>query len=129
MRFDIEQPKLNKQNSHFGNRYADLGEVLRVVNAYCDKARSSIEQTVRDGVFETTLRDCEGNPVETVSIPFVLGKQEPQGVGSALTYYRRYGLCLLFQLVAEEDDDGNATRVTAKKTKKTKTETKDEVEW
>jgi hypothetical protein len=33
-----------------------------------------------------------------------------QELGSALTYCRRYGLLLLFNLVGEEDDDGNAAQ-------------------
>lgn len=32
----------------------------------------------------------------------------PQEYGSALTYARRYGLCLLLNIASEEDDDGNS---------------------
>jgi hypothetical protein len=33
-----------------------------------------------------------------------------QGVGSALTYSRRYALCSVMNLVADEDDDGQAAK-------------------
>lgn len=37
----------------------------------------------------------------------VLDKQNSQGVGSALTYMRRYALVSAFGIVTEADDDGN----------------------
>ena len=37
-----------------------------------------------------------------------LQQDNAQGVGSALTYLRRYGLSALVGIVADEDDDGNA---------------------
>lgn len=41
-------------------------------------------------------------------MPLLLTKQDPQGLGSALTYARRYSLCAVLNLVADDDDDGNA---------------------
>jgi hypothetical protein len=40
-------------------------------------------------------------------MPLLLTKQDPQGLGSALTYARRYSLCAVLNLVADDDDDGN----------------------
>ena len=37
-----------------------------------------------------------------------LTKADAQGVGSAITYGRRYGLAAIVGIVADEDDDGNA---------------------
>lgn len=37
-----------------------------------------------------------------------LAKHDPQGVGSAITYARRYALGCMTGVVTEEDDDGNA---------------------
>jgi hypothetical protein len=42
-------------------------------------------------------------------MPLLLGGQiDSQGLGSALTYARRYSLCAVLNLVADEDDDGRA---------------------
>lgn len=41
-------------------------------------------------------------------------KSTPQGMGSAYTYGRRYGLAALLGIVADEDDDGNAASAPAK---------------
>lgn len=114
----VENPKLNAVNPHFGNRYADLGEVLRVVEAALE-SKEHIYQTVLEEspgcpYFRTQIIK-DGAAILTNHIPFIVGKQDPQGVGSALTYYRRYGLVLLFNLVAEEDDDGNAATPRPKK--------------
>ncbi len=40
-------------------------------------------------------------------VPLIIGKQDMQGLGSAMTYARRYGLMSLAG-IAPEDDDGNA---------------------
>lgn len=39
-------------------------------------------------------------------IPLILQKNDMQGLGSAITYARRYGLSSLLGIVTEEDDDG-----------------------
>ena len=36
----------------------------------------------------------------------ILDNDSPQGMGSAITYARRYGLCAMLGIVADEDDDG-----------------------
>jgi hypothetical protein len=34
-------------------------------------------------------------------------KSDPQSIGSAITYHRRYALCSILGLNVDEDDDGN----------------------
>jgi hypothetical protein len=41
-------------------------------------------------------------------IPLLLDKGNSQGLGSALTYARRYALVSVLNLTADEDDDGNS---------------------
>lgn len=40
-------------------------------------------------------------------MPLLLDKQNPQGLGSALTYAKRQSLMAVVGIVGEEDDDGN----------------------
>ena len=49
------------------------------------------------------------------TLPLILGKRDMQGLGSAVTYARRYALMSVLGLVADEDDDGNAASRPAKK--------------
>jgi hypothetical protein len=44
---------------------------------------------------------------EIAAIPLP-ATEDPQKLGSAITYYRRYAIVTLLGLVTEEDDDGNA---------------------
>lgn len=110
--YDIPNPKLNKSNSHFGNRYADLEEVVKTVRPFLEATGLGVVQTVQyvdsAAVFVSQLVDTEGNVKRQVAFPFDPGKAGPQAIGSALTYARRYGYLLLFDLVGEEDDDGEA---------------------
>lgn len=39
------------------------------------------------------------------TMPLLLTKQDPQAMGSAITYARRYSLCAVLNLVADDDDD------------------------
>jgi hypothetical protein len=58
---------------------------------------------------ETILLHVSGEFVSsTAQIP--LGKNEPQGYGSALTYLRRYSLAALLGIVADDDDDASAAQ-------------------
>ncbi len=54
---------------------------------------------------------ASGEALES-TMPLLLDKQNAQGLGSAITYARRYMLMSMLGLVADEDDDGNrASRV------------------
>ena len=63
-------------------------------------------QPIQDGQVKSVIIDNEGNHVESsIFLPEI---NDPQKLGSAITYYRRYTLQSLLALQAE-DDDGNAT--------------------
>jgi hypothetical protein len=55
----------------------------------------------------TRLMHSSGQWIEDGGVPLILSKDDMQGLGSALTYSRRYGLMSMVG-VAPEDDDGNA---------------------
>lgn len=57
----------------------------------------------------TILIDVESGENIDETFPLVLAKQDPQGVGSAITYMRRYAIVSMLGLNCDEDDDGNAT--------------------
>lgn len=104
----VENPKHNKKNSYFGNSYADLESILTSLNDVVQSHGFRLHQTVVDGVkFNTSLVDVKDEDAVIIGVvtPFILQDETPQGVGSALTYYRRYGALLIFNLVGEEDDD------------------------
>lgn len=59
-------------------------------------------------VCSTRLIHASGQWIETWTPILVAEGANAQGWGSALTYARRYGLCALLAITADEDDDGNA---------------------
>lgn len=97
-------------NPHFKSRYADLSSVIDACKAALNKHGISFLQAVRASdagvVVETILLHSSGEWIgDELTLP--VSKNDAQGVGSAITYGRRYGLQSLVGIPAE-DDDGNA---------------------
>jgi hypothetical protein len=116
----INMGKALKQasNPHFRSKYADLGSVmdacLPALNAH---GIAVIQPTGEDelGWFvETILIHGESGEQLSCRVPLIVGKNDMQGYGSAVTYARRYGLMAMAG-IAPEDDDGNAAAKAAPK--------------
>jgi len=101
----------DRTNPHFKNRYATLDAILDTIRPTLAKHGLSVvqgasEQTTGFNV-ETWLIHSSGEYIgNVVAVP--VSKQDAQGVGSALTYGRRYGVSALLALSTDEDDDGEA---------------------
>ena len=97
-------------NNFFKSKYANLEEVIRVVKAAFEANGLSFVQFPISGEgtagVETIILHESG---EFISNEFMLkcAKSDPQGMGSAITYARRYGLQSACG-IPSEDDDGNA---------------------
>ena len=106
---EIENASKNAKNDHFRNRYADLAEVLNTVRpVFAKNGIAIIQSPTLDGnvvSVETMLMHSSGEWIsDSCSTP--VSKNDAQGIGSAITYMRRYSLAA-FAGVAQEDDDGN----------------------
>lgn len=108
---EVKNPTKNKQNPHLKNWYADLTAVLAVVLPTFSKHKLAVTQLPceLDGepAMQTLLLHESGEWVETVT-KIRPTKTDPQSVGSAQSYARRYALQCLAGIAAEDDDDGNA---------------------
>lgn len=99
-------------NPHYRSRYADLSAVWDACRAALSANGLSVVQMPTDADegrvgLTTMLLHASGQYISgTVSTR--LQKDDAQGVGSALTYLRRYALAAMVGVVADEDDDGNA---------------------
>lgn len=106
---EIENASKNTVNGHFKNRYADLAEVLNTIREPFSKRGLSFVQfpSFSDGVahVETMLMHESGEWISSVASAPV-SKHDAQGVGSAVTYLRRYSAAAMAG-IAQEDDDGN----------------------
>lgn len=107
----MEAVKKAASNPHFKTKYADLSEVVEsVVPALNDAGIGVIQAPAFDGkwVTITTTFLHESGASLSGSLQMLPSKTDPQGVGSAITYGRRYSL-LAMTGAAPEDDDGNAS--------------------
>ena len=91
--------------------YVDLPGVWEAIRPLLAKNGLSVVQTFTawaDGpTIVTTLMHKSGQWVSS-ELFLKPAKSDPQGVGSAITYARRYALAAMVGVVADEDDDGNA---------------------
>jgi len=100
----------SESNSFFKSKYANLEEVIKVVKEQFSANGLSFVQFPVSGEgtagVETIIMHESG---EFISNQFLLkcSKSDPQGMGSAITYARRYGLQSACG-IPSEDDDGNA---------------------
>lgn len=105
----------NKVNPHFKNKYADLAAVIEAVRKpLCDNGLS-VSQTTEliapeSFILRTTLYHTSG---QWLACEYPLpSAANPQQLGSALTYARRYSLSCITCIAADEDDDGDQASAT-----------------
>lgn len=110
-----ELPKLQKDaiNPHFKNRYISLDSLMAAIRPVLSKhGLVWITTPCRDEQGEPALSyrlvHADSGEFEGGTMPLLLTKQDPQGLGSAITYARRYSITAMLGLVADEDDDANA---------------------
>lgn len=107
---EVEHAHKNATNPHFRNRYADLTEVIDTVRPVLAKHGLSVVQFPGyvDGVttLESVLLHESGEWISGTA-GARMQKDDPQGVGSALTYLRRYSLAAVCG-ISQDDDDGEA---------------------
>lgn len=101
----------DSSNPFFKSKYADLNAVREACQTLLNGEGVLISQPViqKDGknYLRTELTHAESGEFVASDVEIVCAKQnDPQALGSAITYARRYGLQALVGLGAE-DDDGN----------------------
>lgn len=105
-----ESVKKAATNPAFKTKYADLSQVVEgVIPALNGAGVGVLQFPSYDGELvgvATTFLHESGSSV-TATLHLRPSKSDPQGVGSAITYARRYSL-LAMTGAAPEDDDGNA---------------------
>ena len=85
-------------------QYADLADVLDHVRGPLTKNGLAIIQIVTPGMLITRLVHESGQSFES-NYPLPQTAIDPQSMGSAITYARRYSICPLLGIAGETDDD------------------------
>jgi hypothetical protein len=99
----LKKAMKDSTNPHFKSRYADLESVIDAMREPFAENGLAVLQSVRDTYLETTITHLSGESI-TTSVPFVVTKNDMQGVGSAITYARRYGLAAACGITQTDDD-------------------------
>ena len=106
---EFQGAKKTAVNPHFKNEYFSLDDIVHATTPLLTKHGLYVSHriTCADSVtlMVTSVSDESGDCISS-SIPLPVS-QNPQAMGSAITYYKRYNLCSLLN-IAEADDDGNA---------------------
>ncbi len=97
----------NSKNPFFKSKYLDLTSLLEAVEPLLQKHDLLLLQPISLSVVSTEIWDASTGEricVSNMQIPESI--TDPQKIGSAVTYLRRYTLKSLLA-IAEADDDGN----------------------
>lgn len=104
---DVKHASKDSNNPHFKNDYASLESVIDATKiALLKQDITTLQGMNPEGSSLTTrLQHSSGEFIET-ELKLVVSKQDMQGLGSAITYGRRYALAAIMN-ISQQDDDGN----------------------
>ena len=116
--------KKDAKNPFFKSSYASLSNILDAIKIPLAESDLSFSQhPMGENGLSTILMHKSG---EWIGSHFTMKpvKNDPQGIGSCITYMRRYALSAILGLNIDEDDDGNQASGN-----NDKAETKSELPW
>lgn len=106
----------DKTNPYFKSKYATLTALVEGTKKDLAECGLAVSQLLDgDGSVTTMLIDASGEYLSS-TIKLNPTKPDPQGVGSAVSYARRYAYASILGLVSDEDDDGNEASKPKKET-------------
>ena len=108
-KLEIGKVAKNAKNPHFKNTYADLNALIEAVEPILLEKGLVLLQPIKEGRVFTIITSIEdSNSIESyIDLPINLN---PQQLGSAVTYFRRYTLQSLLSLQAVDDDGQHASQ-------------------
>lgn len=108
-KLEIGKVAKNAKNPHFKNTYADLNALIEAVEPILLDKGLVLLQPIKEGKVFTIITDIESSDcIESyIDLPNNLN---PQQLGSAVTYFRRYTLQSLMSLQAVDDDGQHASQ-------------------
>ena len=112
--------KKDSINPFYKSKYASLDTIWETIRKPLSENGLSVAQTMDvdndKSVMETTLYHTSGEWISGTQLVNPV-KNDPQGLGSAITYARRYSLSAILGLVSDDDDDANTATKPAQEAK------------
>ena len=100
---EIEAIIKDANNPYFKSNYADINAMLEQLQPLLNKYKVCIEQPINDSKVFTILTCVDTGQSKSSSLELQL-VSDPQKLGSAITYYRRYTLQGLLGIRTKDDD-------------------------
>ena len=106
---EMSHARLDGVNPHFRSRFATLASVIDATRPALSKHGIAVVQLpgYSEGRVTVTTRLMWGDESVECTAETRPKKDDPQAMGSAVTYLRRYSLAAICGIAAEDDDDGN----------------------
>ena len=105
----IGSAKKEADNPFFHHKYADLGSVMEACKEHLNANGITVLQPVMGTVLETILLHESGEWMASETPIVCQTANDPQKLGSAISYARRYGLQSMMFIPAEDDDANTAS--------------------
>ncbi len=96
------------ENPFFKSKYLPLEAIQEKLNPVLQDKGMVVFHITKENHVITIVADVESGEMLESAFPLPVGL-DPQKVGSAITYGKRYNLGALFNIITDEDDDGNST--------------------
>ena len=101
----------DSKNPFFKSNYLSLNGLIDAVDEVLEDNGLIMLQPIEDGKVKTQIFDIDEGRTSIIESEMTLPNiQDPQKLGSAITYYRRYTLQSLLGLQAQDDDGNTSTR-------------------
>jgi hypothetical protein len=109
---DLPEIGLDAENPHFKSKFASLPNITKIVLPKLAEQGLSFTAggAIVEGQFGLSAALLHTSGEERSGF-FPIIATDPQKIGSAITYARRYMLASLTGIVADADDDGNAASI------------------
>ena len=95
------------KNPFFKSSYVTLDKIVSVLTPILNEQWLVVIHTNIQNWVETKVIDIETDMFET-SVFIVEWIKDPQKMWAVLTYWKRYNLASLFNIISDRDDDGNS---------------------
>ena len=114
--FGQSMPKVpkDKVNPHFKSKYASLSIMIEKATPILAANKLVIVQQIDGDALTTTLLHESGEYITATATMPCSNPTNPQAMGSAITYARRYAYGSILSLDIDDDDDANAATVAPK---------------
>lgn len=94
------------RNPHFKSSYVTLDNLLSVLLPMLEEEKLVAVHYLYENHLITEIKDIES--WESIKSSFHITQEDPQKIGSAVSYWKRYSLGAIFNIITDVDDDGNS---------------------